>query len=40
MTEEYKKLLHSVKRVIDLLYVYAAFWGFAKAIEWIMMFGS
>jgi hypothetical protein len=34
------ELTKSVKRLIDLIYVYAAFWGFAKAIEWIMMFGS
>jgi hypothetical protein len=34
------EILHSIKRLIDLIYVFAAIWGFAQAIEWIMSFGQ
>lgn len=30
----------SIKRLLDLLYVYAAIWGVGQFIEWVMIFGS
>lgn len=33
------EIVHSVKRLIDLIYVFAAIWGLGQAIEWIMSFG-
>ena len=34
------ELTKSIKRLIDLIYVFAAFYGIGKFIEWIMVFGS
>jgi hypothetical protein len=34
------ELTKSIKRLIDLIYVFAAFWGFGQFIEWIMIFGG
>lgn len=33
-------LIKSVKRILDLAYVYLAFWGVAQFIEWIGQFAN
>ena len=34
------ELTKSIKRLIDLIYVFTAFWGFAQFLEWIQLFAS
>jgi hypothetical protein len=34
------EIANSIKRLLDLIYVYAAIWGIATVIEWILQFGQ
>ncbi len=35
INNEDKQLKHSIKRLIDLIYVFTAIWGIGSAIEWL-----
>lgn len=35
---ELTKLIQSIKRLIDLVYVFAFFWGIAQFIAWMSQF--
>lgn len=35
LTPEDKNLKNSIKRLIDLIYVFTAIWGIIQALEWL-----
>lgn len=40
MPQEESPIVKSIRRLIDLIYVFTAFWGVGQLIEWIAAYGS